>query len=330
MFNKQWFLKYQRPLLWFANTFIGKHLLRINGRRSLVGKHKIIGILPNAIFWGGKIKGYHFVKGKKVYKQEFKAEFRTHNKFSKRLFYAFYPLWWLIHQWDTIFANNFQPNWNLGFDTLTVYPDPLNPGTNTVDGSIQHRGGAAYATAHDAATGTGVDLTSINLLLIDNSISATLFYMSRSLMTFDTSLLTSGATISSAVLSLFGDTSGNVNADTDSASIVASTPAANNAYAVEDYDQFGTTKLATDIGIASINTTAYNDFSLNANGISNISLTGISRFGTRTAKDISNTAPSVGLNNVWFKSADNTGTTNDPKLVVTYTISVAGGYSFFM
>lgn len=50
-------------------------------------------------------------------------DFRTHDKFSKRLYYAFYPLWWTLHQWDTLFANNFAPQLNFGFDTLTAYPD---------------------------------------------------------------------------------------------------------------------------------------------------------------------------------------------------------------
>src|SRR3990167_5137978 len=97
LFSKEWFLKHQKILLWFVNTWIGRKILCINGSKSLVGKNKIIYIEPNAIWW----------KGKK--KREVVAEFRTHDKFGKRLYYAFKPIWYLIHYWDTLFANNFAP-----------------------------------------------------------------------------------------------------------------------------------------------------------------------------------------------------------------------------
>lgn len=105
MFNKSWFLKHQKLLLWFANTFIGRWILCINGNRSSVGKNRILKIEPNAITW--KLKETK----KRIHLQ---TEFRTHDKFSKRIKYAFYPLWLIIHTWDTLFANNYQPDWNLG------------------------------------------------------------------------------------------------------------------------------------------------------------------------------------------------------------------------
>jgi len=62
----------------------------------------------------------------------------------------------------------------------------------------------------------------------------------------------------------------------------------------------------------------YNDFTLNANGISNISKTGITYFGARDSLDTANTTP-TGNNNWNFNSSNGAGTTTDPKLVVTYT-----------
>src|SRR3990167_8597062 len=112
LFGKDWFFKHQKILLLLTNTLIGRYILRIHGDKSSVGKNKIVRIERNAIYWRGKKP------------DEFVVEVRTHPKFAKRILYTFYPIWYLIHLWDTLFANNFAPNLNLGFDTLTVYPDP--------------------------------------------------------------------------------------------------------------------------------------------------------------------------------------------------------------
>ena len=76
-------------------------------------------------------------------------------------------------------------------------------------------------------------------------------------------------------------------------------------------------------------TTVYNDFTFNATGIGNINKTGISKFGTRNANyDVANTAPALSsINDRWHYLdgyfADETGTANDPKLVVAYSASSA-------
>ncbi len=73
----------------------------------------------------------------------------------------------------------------------------------------------------------------------------------------------------------------------------------------------------TVIAIASLATTAYNDFALNATGIALISKTGVTHLGVRLAKEISATQPS-GLNYVVFASRDAAGgESTAPKLVVT-------------
>jgi len=111
VFYKPWFKRNQKLLLKFANTFIGKFILRIYGKRSSVGKNKIIKIEPHVITWENP-------------DGSFSAEFRTHAKFAKRLYYGLKPLWKIMHFWDTTIANTFIPELNLGFDTLTEYPDP--------------------------------------------------------------------------------------------------------------------------------------------------------------------------------------------------------------
>src|SRR3990167_10930400 len=103
MFNEQWFLKNQRLLKLLANTKYGRDILG----HSL---NKVDLILQNAVFQkSGK---------------EIKAEFRTHDKYAKRLFYEYRTIWKAFHWFDMNVANIYIPKLNLGFDTLTVYPDP--------------------------------------------------------------------------------------------------------------------------------------------------------------------------------------------------------------
>jgi hypothetical protein len=137
-------------------------------------------------------------------------------------------------------------------------------------------------------------------------------------MTFDTSSLTSGATISSAVLSLYGTSSYYSNPSSSSAVIVAFAPASNNNLVAADFGTFSYTAFAT-IAQASLSQSAYNDFTLDSNGIANISKTGISRFGCIYEVDRAITTI-TGVDNIFnFKPADTAGTSNDPKLVITYT-----------
>jgi len=304
MFNPKWFIKHQKILLWVANTLIGRYILCINGNRSSVGKYKITKILPNALFWtAGRYK---------------KAEFRTHNKFSKRLFYVFYPIWWLIHQWDMLFANNFQPAWNLGFDTLTVYPD-ANVESTSVDGYIKIDAQATWAGVHDATSASGGARPNAALdQFARASIIGGTYYISRGFFLFDTSALPTGPNISSAVLSIYDSNNDTRNADTTAVHIVASTPASNTDLVDEDFDQVGSTSFASIALSSWVNTGAYNAFTLNASGISAISDSGISKYGARIARDLDNSAP-TGDNLTQCNFADQTGTTSDPKLVVTYT-----------
>ena len=86
------------------------------------------------------------------------------------------------------------------------------------------------------------------------------------------------------------------------------------------------------ITIASWSTAGYNNFTLNAAGISNINKTGASWFGTRLSGDFDNSEPVYSASliarvNIYL--ADNTGTTNDPKLVVIHTTPPPSSGSIF-
>lgn len=154
--------------------------------------------------------------------------------------------------------------------------------------------------------------------------------MKRGVFLFDTSTLGVGATISAATFSLY------VTAKTDNLSqsvgITSSSPAANNTLANSDFAvaNFGGTRFATDKTIASISTSAYADWALNASGIAAISLTGITKFGVRGSSDIDNSAPTWASSVSANVTAHWAGEANKPKLVVTFTPASTGDYAYFL
>lgn len=212
-------------------------------------------------------------------------------------------------------------------DTLTVYPNPHTE-TTSFDGysGINTGSGSSWASAHDAATGNEFNDDSAQaagILSRENSSVSNQFEIARGFFLFDTSALTSAATISAGTMSLWGDGKSNTDNDgQDYVNIYTTTPASNTALANADFDQIGTTAQATAIDLGSIpaNDTGYTDWTLNATGLGNISKTSITKFGAREGHDAENAAIATdGFNRLVIYFAENTGTSKDPKLVITYT-----------
>lgn len=205
----------------------------------------------------------------------------------------------------------------VGNTTSTFYPE-ADPASTAGDARIFYNGAAAYATAQAATDGTGVENSGASAEV--NNLTVGTFRVSRFFVAFDTSSIPDTDSISSATLSYFCFDKN--DPDSDSLSVVAATPSSVTTYTTADFDQAGTTKLASDITFASMScASAYNDFALNASGLANITATGVSKFAWRTAKDISATAPS-GITYVDGRTADVAGTTEDPKLVVNHAAAV--------
>lgn len=140
-------------------------------------------------------------------------------------------------------------------------------------------------------------------------------------MLYDTSPLTSGATISSAIISLYKISVSDSNNDgKDYVNIYSSNPASNTDLVGDDFNDVGTTAFSSPIDLGSIEAT-YNDFTLNASGLSAISKTGISKFSVREGHDVENTTIGGGgqNNNFSFYGSNTAG--KEPKLVVTYTVA---------
>ncbi len=355
-FNDDFFAKWQKILLWLLNAPIIKYWFRWimcihNYDCSL--DEKIIKVAPNYFTIDAGLRYFNEIdllktqwenpdnsrKYRRLAKRQFikiklgkmpdkkhllpalKTDFRTHQKWSKRLYFAFKPMWWAMHYWDEFFADRFAPAFSFGFSVLTAYPAA---GNNTpVDGDVSRESVNQTFTNIRAGAGTLAETTPANGV-VQLTASATTNQFSaliRQITLFDTSSLTAGATISATSMSYFGN--GKLgNLGSPEMDIVASTPAATNILAASDYGQLGLTPFASKT-YAAYSTSAYNDFSLDASGIANVSKTGISKFGARLNWDTDNNFTGTwvlgDVSRFAFYTADQTGTSNDPKLVVTYT-----------
>jgi len=352
LFDKNWFEKYQHKLLWLLNTPLiriwFRWVMRIR-KDDCPAKIKIDNILPNNFTYNTKTVLVDHIKLKtrgwvvydisnRVHRrlrangypieqrlaEQRTTDFRVKNKYSNRLYSAFKWVWYLCHAWDLGFANRFSPKLNLGFDTLTVYPAA---GANSpVDGPV-HRDGVneSFATIRaGAGNGAYPDATTAYINNTGNGSTGFVDWR-RGIILFDTSALTSGATISAGVLSLYIKSEyvqiGNIGE-----CLVSANPANTNNLVNADYAiaNFGTTELATRRSITSDNNpNAYYGFTLNASGLSNVSKTAISKFGNLNSWDFDNTNGSTGGSggSGWsWATADDTSGTKDPKLVITYSL----------
>jgi hypothetical protein len=316
VFSKEWFKKYNRIITKVARLpLIGEWIFHFKKFGHYVDRKRIVEVTPNSVI--------EFVKMRGKKKVELRQHFFVRNEYALRLQKVFYPIWITFHIWDII-TRPF-PQLNLGFDTLTVNPD-AGSGATTVDGVIIRSADESFSSIR-SGDGTGAyplpPEPSCGALW--GSATGNQYTMlSRAIFTFSTSTIGSDATISSATLSLNANYKANA-LGSDTYHICASTPANNNNLEVGDYKQLGSTSFG-NIAYASISITGYNDWSLNSSGISNISKTGISRFGLRSGWDINNSTTgltwSSGVSSQIAVYHSDNGS-NKPKLVVTYTTSTA-------
>ena len=199
-----------------------------------------------------------------------------------------------------------------GNTVSTFYPDP-NTESSSHDGR-HYISNSTYSTANGASDSSSVSDSDATWYPVANSDRGSVFEIRRGQFLFDTSAM-DGDTVDSATLSIYGNQT-TYDADDDKVNIYAVSTASNTAISTADFGNFGTSAFSTQIDISSWTTGAYNDFALNTSGIANIVVDGISKFGFRSVKDVANTAPSVGRNEVGCYFADQSGTSTDPKLVV--------------
>ena len=303
VFSEDWFKLHQKILIRLLQFGLFKKILDVEGN--------VVAIFPS---------NYIIKTKENIYKHNF----RTHNKYAKRLYYRLKFLWYLLHFWDQLIAR-FIPRVCFGFDSLTFYPD-ASTGATTTDGNVSRsNAGDSWATLISSA-GTAANPTGSDAPVFGFSANFPVNWQTniRAIYNFDTSSLGSGATISAATFSLYGTTMSASDGNTPNLALMGATPANDNNLVAGDYNQLGTTEFATRVDWGSLVTGAYNDVVLNATGIAAINLTGITKLGVINGNyDLDAVEPAgAGTgNSTSFNAnyADQTGTVNDPKLVITYT-----------
>ena len=315
-FSESWFKKHQRGLLFLCNAPLIKYwfryVLRIHKYDCPIDT-KITELAPNHFGYGDKL--IFDVKDKKLKRQR-TIDFRTHDKFSKRIYFAFKPMWWAFHAWDWLVADRFVPAWSFGFSTLTAYPGSI--GTNNPVAGYARNSNETWSTARSASTGdtSSASSTTDNMAYCWYNGNN---YIFRHFVGFDTSSIPDAADITGAVISFAGTGTNALNADSSSIDIVAGTPASTSEIVNDDFDQAGSTvfgSLAISSWVATNLT--YNPITLDANGRANVSKTGITIYAIRNSRDTSNNQP-TGNNRVNAYINDGLATAPDAKLVVTYS-----------
>ena len=218
-------------------------------------------------------------------------------------------------------------------ETLTVYPDP-DVETTTFDARYNAGGYNASFSVPSGAASSSTAADSITSGEISGYVSTATSNRFSTVMRggfgFDTSSLGAGATISAATFSLYGTSKQNSFASGGaSLNLCLFSPGSNTAAANADYGTIDKTLQSDDSVIYSgWSTTGYNTLNLNSTGLGNINKTGRTWLMTCSANDQAVSAPPWGVNkqtDLQAYYAEQTGTSQDPKLVVTYTAGGGGG-----
>lgn len=213
--------------------------------------------------------------------------------------------------------------------TLIVYPAA---GTvSPVDGYVRNddAGTAVWSTIRGATSGETADATAtsfgIGFSIYSSGVANGYLQLGRGFLLFDTSSLPDDCTVDAAVLSTYGLSKFNDWTTIDaSVHIAAANPASDAALVSNDFDNISRTSFG-NIAYASLANSAYNDITFNASGLAAVNLTGLSRFSMQFGADLNDTAPTHELNKQLrynARLADNTGTSQDPMLTITYTEAV--------
>ena len=304
-----WFEAFQPLLLKVVNSGYGRQLMGID-----IEIPEIVLITKNAI---------HYRLGA----NEYQAQFYVGAKFANVIRYR----WPEFKRYARFFYDMPQFFTLLNMNgvavpahaTSTHYPDPHTE-TSTVDGVTKRQDlNETWSQIHDGTGSEVADSSAEDGISISaHSSSNQWAALKRGVFLFDTSAL-SGATVTAAVYSSYG---GAIDSSiTSSVSVCTSNPASNTALVSSDHlpARYGTTAFST-IAIGSLGVGSYNDFTLDANGRAAVSTSGITKLGTRFSNDIADSPPTwVESSQVYYQTffADETGTSKDPKLFVTYSTS---------
>lgn len=229
-----------------------------------------------------------------------------------------------MHWFDELVADRYAPELSFGFDTLTRYTSP--GAVQSFDGVVSSSD-SVYATAQ-AGSNLFTDVTTARMSVeASRSGSGTpgdpfVYFISRAFLKFDVSSLPdSNLLINSAVLSLVMESI--QNASTFSLQVFESSISDGSTdLTSSDWSAFFTTQFASR-ALSGWPTGSYEDLTFNQAGRDYIKTrsAGYAKFAIRHSREIGVTVPS---NNsvALIYSADQSGTSFDPKLVITYSVGI--------
>lgn len=190
------------------------------------------------------------------------------------------------------------------------------------DGSLGINGALPFPTGTSGTIGSAVI----------GPLSARTCEIARAFLPFDTSSISSSATISAATLNIYVVSKVNgVNDGTDTGVLIQTTQASSATLVQADHTDVGNTAGATSLDITSMTTSAYNTWTLDATGLSWIkksgeaascgTTAGYTCLGLREGHDIAGSmTQNINGDFVTFSTSEQTGTTQDPYLSVTYSV----------
>jgi len=147
-------------------------------------------------------------------------------------------------------------------------------------------------------------------------------WIHRGIFPIDTSCLPDSATIVSATFYVYGGDKDNGLDSNMVVNVYSADPVSTSSLEAGDYDSLGSTAYSTAIAYANLSISGYNSWSFNSDGRNYISKTGYTSLGLRDAAyDVANSSPTwVSAERTQFSCyfADETGTSKDPYLEITY------------
>lgn len=331
--NKQWFQNKQQQLLRFLredNQQFLKHAFNINWDLPLVK------ITPNAlIFLTGEVVGNKPLLRGKFFCYEAVAKYiipviekmeisLQEEKYVKYILENPYKSF--LHFADLECQKNLPQ----------IFLDQSNFYAGAGDGFVTYAGsgGESLTTVHDATTGTAADATGTTATTAGSRTDGTPnFRHDRAFLPVDGTPMGVGATISAIVLNIYG--TAKTNTDGGGLGISQGSQASTSTLATADYDACDVghpaTRGATDLGTASFLTGQYNQITANATGRGWASVTGFFTYVVRNDGDLDgnhNGAFVTGVNSYSFSTSENTGTSQDPYLDITYRPARGAGFVF--
>lgn len=202
--------------------------------------------------------------------------------------------------------------------TLTVF-------SGTADGYVEE-GHATYATMQAGGNGD-LGSNAFSFITVGQRETGGAYFGDEGFIGFDTSALTAAATISAAVLSLWFFNDQSTNDFTFNARLYDWGASLTEADWRTPSDLGGLT-LAASVSTAGIGTGAYTGLTESGTNLqTGVNKTGTTNLVLASSRFESSTAPGSGVNEyINISSADEAGTTQDPKLVVTYTLPATRFY----